>query len=126
VDTDQHPAKQIKTIVIDRTKLELRAYDLDSLIAHDHAARFIWELAGKWNLSVFESKCKTEQGKAGRPCWSARLLVSVWVYSYTLGVAAARAIERMSSHEPGLRWLTGDEPINYHTLSNFRVGDEEA
>jgi hypothetical protein len=25
------------------------------------------------------------------------------------------------SQEPGLRWLTGDEAINYHTLSDFRV-----
>ena len=126
VDTNQQPAKHIKTVDIDRSKLELRVYDLDSLIAQDHPARFILALAGKWDLSAFETECKTEQGKAGRPCWSAQLLVSVWVYSYTLGVAAARAIERMSSHEPGLRWLSGDEPINYHTLSDFRVGHQEA
>jgi hypothetical protein len=32
----------------------------------------------------------------------------------------------MSSHEPGLRWLCGDEQINHHTLSDFRVGHKEA
>jgi hypothetical protein len=50
----------------------------------------------------------------------------VWVHSYTLGVASARAIERMMSHEPGLRWLAASETINHHTLADFRVGHREA
>jgi hypothetical protein len=29
-------------------------------------------------------------------------------------------------HEPGLRWLTGNERVNYHTLADFRVGHKEA
>jgi len=53
------------------------------------------------------------------------LLASIWIYSYGLGVASARAIERMMEHEPGLRWLGGTEVINHHTLSDFRVGDKE-
>jgi hypothetical protein len=32
----------------------------------------------------------------------------------------------MMGHEPGLRWLTGDQAINHHTLADFRVGHEEA
>jgi hypothetical protein len=28
----------------------------------------------------------------------------------------------MMAHEPGMRWLTGNEIINHHTLSDFRVG----
>ncbi|HWB83111.1 MAG TPA: transposase [Bryobacteraceae bacterium] len=47
------------------------------------------------------------------------------MYSYSLGVASARAIERMQEHEPGLRWLRGAEVINHHTLSEFRVGHPE-
>lgn len=101
-------------------------FDLDGLIDAHHPARTIWELSEKFNLKRFEEGVKTRQGEAGRPCWSPRLLVSVWVYSYTLGVASARAIERMMSHEPGLRWLTGDQVINHHTLAEFRVGHEEA
>jgi hypothetical protein len=49
----------------------------------------------------------------------------VWIYSYSLGVASARAIERMMAYEPGLRWLTGTEVINHHSLADFRVGDKE-
>jgi transposase len=101
-------------------------FDLESLIELDHPARTIWELSGRFNLSRFEEKQKTREGEAGRPCWPARLLVSMWVYSYTLGVASARAMERMLLHEPGLRWLAADEQINHHTLSDFRVGHKEA
>ncbi len=83
-------------------------------------------MSGSFELRAFEEGVKTRQGEAGRPCWPSRLLVSVWVYSYTLGIASARAIERMMKHEPGYRWLTGDQEINHHTLADFRVGHEEA
>lgn len=54
------------------------------------------------------------------------MLVSVWIYSYSIGVASARAIERMLEEEPGLRWLAADEKVNHHKLADFRVGNKEA
>jgi transposase len=117
---------RIKTIALDRSQMRWEAFDLESLIGEDHPARTIWTLSGQFNLSRFEEQRKSMEGDAGRPCWSAQLLVSVWVYSYTLGVASARAIERMLSHEPGMRWLAADQKINYHTLAEFRVGHQEA
>ena len=99
---------------------------MESLIEEDHPARTIWNLCEQFDLGGFEEQCKTREGDPGRPCWSAQLLVSVWVYSYTLGVASARAIERMMGHEPGYRWLTADHGINHHTLADFRVGHKEA
>lgn len=100
-------------------------FDLESLIEEDHAARTIWKLCGQMDLSRFEEQSKTLEGEAGRPCWPAQLLVSVWVYGYTMGVASARALERMMRHEPGLRWLVAEEKVNYHTLADFRVGHKE-
>lgn len=126
VENSEAISKRIKTIVLDRSQTQWVALDLESLIGEDHAARLIWELSGRFDLSRFEKDHKTREGEAGRPCWPARLLVSVWVYSYSLGVASSRAIERMQSHEPGLRWLTADQAINHHTLADFRVGHKEA
>lgn len=100
--------------------------DIESLIGPEHAARVIWEVSGRMDLSRFEADVKVREGAAGRPCWPARLLLSVWIYGYTEGVASARAISRMMEHEPGLRWLTGDQRINAHTLADFRVGHKEA
>jgi transposase len=100
--------------------------DLELLIEQDHRARTIWELSQELDFSRFEQEVKTKAGEAGRPCWEPRLLFSMWVYSYTLGVASARAIERMTEQEAGMRWLTGDQKINYHTIADFRVKHEEA
>lgn len=116
----------VKTIVLDRNQIQWAALDLEDLIDEQHPARMIWELSGRFDLSLFEDQQKSREGEAGRPCWPARLQASVWIYGYTLAVASARALERMMPHEPGLRWLTADQPINHHTLSDFRVGHKEA
>lgn len=118
--------RAVKTIVVDRGQTRLAVVDLEGLIGLDHPARVIWKLCSRFDLKRFDQERKTREGEAGRPCWPAELLVSVWVYSYTLGVASARAIQRMMSHEPGLRWLSGDQEINHHTLADFRVGHKEA
>lgn len=113
-------------MLLDRSQMRWEALDVEQLIAADHTARIIWEVSGQMDLSRFEQDCKSQEGSAGRPCWPARLLVSVWVYSYSMGVASARAIERLMSQEPGLRWLTATETVNYHTLADFRMGHQEA
>jgi transposase len=118
--------ESIKYIRIDRSQLGWETLDMERLIAADHVARIIWEVSGRMDLSGFAEGSKSWEGSAGRPCWSPQLLVSVWVYSYSMGVASARAIERLMSHEPGLRWLTANQSINYHTLAEFRVGYKEA
>jgi transposase len=126
VESNAAGEAKVKHIFVDRSQIRWAEFDLDALIEEHHPARTIWELSERFDLKRFEECVKTRQGEAGRPCWPARLLVSVWVYSYTLGVASARAIERMMAHEPGFRWLTGDQIINHHTLAGFRVGHEEA
>lgn len=126
MDTNDKAGGRIKTIALDRSQLRWEAFDLESLIPTDHPARTIWELAGSFDLHRFEQDQKSKEGEAGRPCWPARLLISVWVYGYTIGVASARALERMMSHEPGLRWLVAGEAVNHHTLADFRVGHKDA
>jgi transposase len=124
--TESKAKARIKTIELNRSQLEWAAFDLESLIEEDHPARTIWKLSERLNYSRFEKEVKTREGEAGRPCWEPRLLFGVWVYGYMRGVASARAIGRMMSYEPGMRWLAADQEINYHTLADFRVGHEEA
>jgi len=111
---------------VNRAQVELRIVDLETLIPPSHPARAIWELTECLDLTVFSLAAKSLEGQAGRPCWPPRLLVSLWAYAYSIGVASARAIERMLAHEPGMRWLTGDRVINYHTLADFRVDHDQA
>ncbi len=99
--------------------------DVEALVAPNHRIRAIWALAGKLDLSDWESRIAAREGAAGRPSFSPRLLACVWIYGYSIGVASARALARMVDWEPGLRWLTGCGSINAHTLSDFRVDDKQ-
>ena len=99
--------------------------DVDQLITADHAARMIWEITGRLDLSAFDKKAASFENEAGRAAWPPRLLISVLVYCYTLGTSSAREMERLMEYEPGLRWLMSLATINHHTLSDFRKRDGE-
>ena len=115
------PVEVPKLVPVDRKQMRWTSVAVEDLIAGDHKARAIWELAGKMDLTRFTESLRTHEGSAGRPAWDPQVLVSVWVYSYSEGISSARQIERMMEWEPGLKWLTGMEEINHHTLSDFRV-----
>lgn len=124
--SDQETVGKIKYKPLNRAQLGWEVLDLERLIPADHPARIIWEVAGKMDLSKFAQESKSREEEAGRPRWSPCLLVSVWVYGYSIKVASARAIDRLMEHEPGLRWLTANQRVNYHTLADFRVAHKEA
>jgi transposase len=109
-----------------RGQVYLGVVDLDKLIEAGHAARAVWALLEGMDFSRWEEQIRSREGEAGRSAVPPRLLAALWIYGYSLGVGSARALERMQSYEPGLRWLCADEPVNHHTLSDFRVRYEEA
>ena len=98
-----------------------RATGVESLIAEDHPVRAIWIFLGRLDLGKFSEEQRALEGNAGRSAISPRLLLSIWIYSYSRGVSSARQISREMEHEPGLQWLAGMEVVNHHTLSDFRV-----
>jgi transposase len=100
--------------------------DVERLIEEDHSARAIWELIGRLNLSSFLAPIGSVQGQAGRPAFDPRLLISLWLYSYSRGISSAREISRRCEYEPAFQWLTGLNIINHHTLSDFRIEHREA
>src|SRR5271167_611966 len=74
-----------------------------------------------WDLSRFQEPIAAVEGRAGRPAWDPHLLISLWVYAYSEGVSSAREVERRAAYHPAYQWLTGLQPVNHHTLSDFRV-----
>jgi transposase len=118
------PGRRAKVKPIDRQQSLLVPLDVEALVGAEHKVRAIWELTGKLDLSGFEERIVTAEGKAGRPCWDPRLLVSVWVYSYSEGISSARQIARQMQWEPGLMWLAGLGVVNHTTLSAFRAQHE--
>src|SRR2546425_950275 len=114
-------APERKWKVINRDQQVWMTVDVEAMIAADHKARAIWELAGRLDLSRFAEPVKTVRGEAGRAAWEPQLMVSLWVYAYSEGISSAREMARMMDYEPGFRWLSGLQVVNHHTLSDFRM-----
>jgi transposase len=111
--------KRVKPI--DRSQSFWGAIDIEKLIPEDHAARAIWAMVNQLDLTDLEAGIKAVEGRAGQCTLDRRLLVALWIYSYSEGNSSARELARMCSYEPGCQWLTAMQPINHHTLSDFRV-----
>ncbi|WP_284424091.1 MULTISPECIES: IS1182 family transposase [unclassified Bradyrhizobium] len=105
-----------------RNQVELRAVDIDSLIGQDHPARMIWTYVETLDLSELEDRVRARENRPGHPAPSPRLLLALWLYATSDGVGSARALDRLCESHDAYRWLCGGVSLNYHTLSDFRVG----
>lgn len=104
----------------------MRTIDLELLIDEDHAARSIWELVGRLDLSRYYADIEAVEGRAGRDHTDPQVLISLWLYAYSRGVSSAREVARRCEYEPAFQWLCGLEPISHRTLSGFRSGHQAA
>ncbi|WP_197520869.1 IS1182 family transposase [Bradyrhizobium icense] len=105
-----------------REQIELRAVDIESLIGQEHPARVIWGYVEGLDLSELEDRVKARENTPGHPPPSPRLLLALWLYATSDGVGSARALARLCENHDVYRWLCGGVSMNYHTLSDFRVG----
>jgi transposase len=105
-----------------RNQVELRAVDIDSLIGKDHPVRMIWAYVETLDVRELEERVKARENRPGHPAPSPRLLLALWLYATSDGVGSARALDRLCEAHDVYRWLCGGVSLNYHTLSDFRVG----
>ncbi len=106
---------------VNRQQLSWRAVDVERLIGEEHAARAIWTLVGRLDLSAFYRAVESSEEEGGRPAFDPQLLISLWVYAYSQGIGSAREVARRCEYDPAFQWLTGLQEVNYHTLADFRV-----
>jgi transposase len=100
--------------------------ELDKLVDPDHPAVALWEVTGRLDLSKFQDAILARGSRPGRSATDPRLLVALWLYAYTDGVGGARELERLCQCQDAYQWLCGGVPVNYHSLSDFRVDHEAA
>ena len=105
-----------------RDQIELRAMDIESLIGDDHRVRVIWNYVEDLDLSELENRIKARGDRPGRPATSPRLLLALWLYATSDGIGSAHALDEQCKSHDVYRWLCGGVSVNYHTLSDFRVG----
>jgi len=117
------PTKRLKAI--DRRQCFWGAIDIERLIPEDHPARGIWAMVNQLDLARLEAKIKAVEGRPGQSSLDRRLLMALWIYAYSEGISSARELSRICTYEPGCQWLTAMQPVNHHTLSDFRVEAKE-
>ena len=109
-----------------RNQVEWVARDLDAWLPEDHPARAIWAFLDRLDLSPFYASIKSVLGRAGHPTTDPQVLLALWLFATSDGVGSARQIARLCKEHDAYRWICGGVPINYHTLSDFRVAHQEA
>jgi transposase len=121
---DHKPSPRFKQI--NREQMVMRAIDVEQLVDQEHPVRAVWEFVGRLDLTSFTEAIRAVEGERGRPTYEPRLMISLWIYSYSRGVGKAREIARLCESDPAYQWLTGMTVVNYHSLSDFRVSHQEA
>jgi transposase len=107
-----------------RSQVELRASDLESLLAEDHRARLVWGYVVRQDLSKLFDAIKARGSNAGRAAIDPRILFALWLYATLEGVGSGREIARLCSSHDAYRWICGGVSVNYHAINDFRACNE--
>src|SRR5437899_5721954 len=109
-----------------RDQIELQPCDLEALLPPGHAARLVWRFVEGLNLAAFYAAIRAREGRPGRPPIDPRILIALWLYATIDGVGSAREVDRLCQQHDAYRWIRGGVPVNYHTVSDFRVEHQAA
>jgi transposase len=118
------PTKRFKPI--DRSQVLLRPLAVEKLVEEDHVVRAIWAMLNRLDLRGLEKNVRAVEGRAGQSGFDPRMLMALWIYAISQAFSSARELSRMCEYEPGCQWITGVQPVNYHTLADFRVEQKES
>ena len=110
---------------VDRQQVVMRAASLDSLLPDEHRARVVWEYVQAVDLCPLYEGIRSVEGRAGRDATDPRILLALWLYATLEGVGSARQLARLCEDHVAYQWMCGGVSMNYHTLSDFRVGHPE-
>ena len=107
-----------------RDQIELRAVDLEALLAPDHAARTVWAFVQSMDLAPLYARIKSVAGRGGAPAIDPEILVALWLWATIDGVGSAREVDRLCERDDAYRWICGGVGVNYHSLADFRTEHE--
>lgn len=110
-----------RVILPNRTQIELRPMDLESLLPEGHRARLVWAWVERQDLSAMYAAIKVRQGGVGRSAIAPQILLGLWLYATLQGVGSARQLSRLVLEHDAYRWMSGGVQVNHHSLSDFRV-----
>jgi transposase len=119
--SDESSSERPRVMSANRSQLLLQPTDLDRIIPDEHPARSVWAFVERLDLTAFYDEIQARGSDPGRPATDPKVLLSLWVFANSEGVGSARLLERLCERDAPYRWICGGVPVNYHTLSDFRV-----
>ena len=120
------PKALARVLMPNRTQLEWRASDLESLLPPGHRARLVWGYVERQDLEGLYAGIKVTEGGVGRAAIAPEILYALWLYATLEGVGCGRAVARLTESHDAYRWICGGVQVNYHTLCDFRSRQGEA
>ena len=104
----------------DRSQIAWGRIDLDAQLPADHAARAVWAVIERLDLSALYVQIDARDAVAGAPAIDPKVLLALWVFATSEGEGSAREIQRLTTLHAAYRWICGGVAVGYHTLSDFR------
>ena len=92
--------------------------DMKQWLPEDDLAYFIMEVVGELELSpIYNAYCRS---RAGQPPYSPRMMVSLILYAYCVGLPSSRKIETATYTQVPFRVITADQHPDHDTIADFR------
>ena len=126
IEAGQEVRPKVRLRKPNRSQTQLVCQSPDELVSKVHEVRLVAGLVEKMDLSAFQEPIKAREGQAGRDATDPALLVALWLYAAIRGCGSARHLARLCTESRPFQWLCGDVSVNYHLLSDFRVGHADA
>ena len=99
---------------------------IDDLVPDDHPVRATWTLVPRWDWTRFLQGLRARGARPGRAATDPQRWIALWLYASIEGVGCGRQWARLCRESDPYQWLGGGVPLNYHTLTDFRVDPAEA
>ena len=110
-------------IECNREQMYLMPVSLKDWLPEGHLAWFILDAIEAIDLSKFYLKYRADGW--GRAAYDPRMMVSLLLYAYCLGVRSSRQIERACEVDVAFRVITANQKPDYSTVCRFRSQNEE-
>lgn len=111
-----------------KTKTQFKSYqpnqllllppDMKQWLPEDDLAYFIMEVVKHLDLSAIYDSYDCSKG--GQPAFDPRMMTSLLLYAYCVGIASSRKIEKAAYYQIPFRVLTADQQPDHDTIAEFR------
>lgn len=92
--------------------------DMRQWLPEGDLAFFIMDVVGELDLSAIYNKYS--RSRAGQPPYDPRMMTSLILYAYCMGIPSSRKIEGATYHQIPFRVLTADQHPDHDTIADFR------